>query len=445
MQNNIVLYSELPRTDFQESFVRMFPETVSDKGMVTRNITFVTTERCNLNCSYCVTGDTEIVLSNYTTKKIKDIKIGERVLAFDEFPGFISGIRRLKTAVVEQTFERKSEIIEIELSDKTVLQVTKNHPLLTIREHGTSYVDAGELSKGETIFRINNELYPLKRDIITDIRSVEGEFDVYNIGTTSRTYFANSIAVHNCYESHKTSRNMSIETARKGIDAIFDAEMMNGYIDHDVHKCAIIEFIGGEPFMNIDVIDFICEYFVYKATILNHPWKNFHMFSTTTNGVLNRTEKVQNWIKKYGRRASVSITIDGDKELHDACRVFHDGSGSHDIVLESVKDAIENFGLYQTKVTIAPENLTKINTAIPYLFDLGIHEIHANCVYENVWTDEHPPVFYKELVKLADYIIDNELYLENSCSLFDFNIGRPIDPEENKNWCGGDQNFGLLM
>src|SRR5574344_58648 len=239
-----------------------------------------------------------------------------------------------------------------------------------------------------------------------------------------------------CYQCDKKSNFMSIETAKKAIDALFDKEKMNGYIT-DYNKCAIIEFIGGEPLLNMDVVEFICEYFLYKAAELNHPWLKYHMFSFTSNGINFKTERVQKWLNRYKNRISIGITIDGDKTLHDSCRLFPDGKGSYDIVVESVKDGIANFGLNSSKVTFAPENISKINVAIPHLIELGLTDIHANCVYENVWRDEHAPIFFNELIKLADYFIDNDLYTYAFCSIFDESIGHPMEPSDNKNWCGG--------
>lgn len=246
-----------------------------------------------------------------------------------------------------------------------------------------------------------------------------------------------NLACTYCYECHKTPKMMTIDVAKRAIDALFDKEKMNGYITDD-HKCAIIEFIGGEPFLNMDVVEFVSEYFIYKAYEMGHPWYKYYMFSVTTNGTLYHTQRVQDWIAKYRSRVSVSITIDGDKALHDSCRLFHDGTGSYDVVVAAVKDAIQRFGLTDTKVTFAPENITKINTAIPHLFEIGLTGINANCVYENVWKDEHQPVFFRELIKLADYMIDTKRYETGFCSIFDETIGHPMDPDDNKNWCGGD-------
>src|SRR3712207_3170723 len=125
---------------------------------------------------------------------------------------------------------------------------------------------------------------------------------------------------------------MSKEVAKQAVDFIFDKEKINGYYDFEVSPAVIIEFIGGEPLLEIELMDYIVEYFKFKAFELNHPWAENYMISLTSNGILYNDEKVQEFLRKNPGKVSVGITIDGNKELHDSCRVFPDGSGSYDIV-----------------------------------------------------------------------------------------------------------------
>ena len=76
-----------------------------------------------------------------------------------------------------------------------------------------------------------------------------------------------------CYQGHKGHRIMSKEVARKGVDLLFDMYDKNDspFINHKT-KAIILDFIGGEPLMAIDVIDYICTYFVQKCIELDHPW-----------------------------------------------------------------------------------------------------------------------------------------------------------------------------
>lgn len=249
-----------------------------------------------------------------------------------------------------------------------------------------------------------------------------------------------NLACTYCYQCDKDfTKFMTKETAKEAIDMILDDSKMEGYINSKETPCVILEFIGGEPLLQIDLIDYVCDYFRYKAAILDHPWMKYHMFNITTNGVLFNSPKVQAFIKKNYGRLSFTITIDGDKDLHDACRIFPDGRGSYDVVSDAVSTAQTIFGSKTSKITLAPENIAYLSKAVKHLHSIGLTDLHANVVYENVWKpDRDAPIFYDQLMELADWIVDNKLYEASFLSLFDDTIGKPISPSENQNWCGGN-------
>jgi uncharacterized protein len=244
-----------------------------------------------------------------------------------------------------------------------------------------------------------------------------------------------------CYEQHKGSGGeMSLETAKKTIDMLFENDMNDSqYINSINANALILEFIGGEPLLEIDLIDDIVEYFKYKAVLLNHRWAINYMLSMTTNGVLYLTDKVQDFIERNYGRISITITIDGNKELHDSCRKFPDGSGSYDIVERSYRQYLkQDIGERKvTKLTISPDNIIYLNEAVIHLFNIGLNDVHANCVFEKGWTLDHAKVMYEQMKKLADYIINNGLEKDKTCSLFEEYIGKPMGEDDNENWCGG--------
>lgn len=212
--------------------------------------------------------------------------------------------------------------------------------------------------------------------------------DVYNFETETHTYIANGILVHNCYQGHKGHRIMSKEVARKGVDLLFDMYEKNDspFINKKT-KAIILDFIGGEPLMAVDVIDYICTYFVQKCLELDHPWLYTWRASMTSNGALYFEPAVQNFLKKFRGNVSFSITLDGPKEIHDACRVYHDGRGNFDDAYAAMKHFNSHY--YEelgTKVTIAPENLHNLNKIVDFFLAEGMNLIHANCVYEAKWT-----------------------------------------------------------
>lgn len=110
-------------------------------------------------------------------------------------------------------------------------------------------------------------------------------------------------------------------------------------------------------------------------------------------------------------------------------RVFPNGEGSYDIIMKSVDLWLEQFP-GETKVTFASDDLPLLFDSITYLWKIGIKDIAANVVYEDVWKEGDDIVFEDQLIKLSDYIIENDLYNIYSCTLFDDFIGMPYEKED---------------
>lgn len=250
-----------------------------------------------------------------------------------------------------------------------------------------------------------------------------------------------NLACTYCYENHKTKRYMSEEVAFEAIDMLFDEERIGHYFDLEGTEGYIIEFFGGEPFLNTELIEKIIERYLEVAYRKNKTIFSYSHFSTSTNGTLYQQEKVQKLIKKYHTRFSVGITIDGNKELHDSCRIFKNGEPSYDIVEKAVKDYIAfSDSSYNTKLTIAPENVSFLCDAFINLWtNVGIQMINANCVFEDVWAPHHATILYDQLIKVADYLLEEERYKRYYVSLFDETIGqKPDSIYYDQNFCGGN-------
>lgn len=241
-----------------------------------------------------------------------------------------------------------------------------------------------------------------------------------------------------CYQTNKSHHIMSFETARKLVDSVLDdAELTNGYINSHHSIGVILEFIGGEPLMAIGLIDQVTDYFISELVRRRHPWATRYMISICSNGVLYFESKVQEYLKKNLGHLSFSISIDGNKQLHDSCRVFPDGSGSYDMAMKGVKHFTEVLGGHMgSKMTIAPQNVCYVKDAVVSLVDNGYTHINLNCVYEDVWSAGDASELYRQLKVLADYIVDNDLEDKLFLSIFK-GTGAYKRTEEN-NWCGGD-------
>ena len=238
-----------------------------------------------------------------------------------------------------------------------------------------------------------------------------------------------------CYQINKGTRKMSIETAKKFIDYLLNADESNEYINPVISPFLIIEFIGGEPFLEIKLIDEIMDYFIDQAFKLQHPWATRYCISICSNGTLYFEPEVQRFFNKHRNHISFSVTIDGNKELHDSCRVFYDGSPSYDLAWAAAQDWISKGGYMGSKITICPENLPMLNDALRHFVSLGYEEINANCVYEEGWTIEDASELYNQMKNFADYMLDNKLNI--FCSLYEENFFHPKEENDLDNWCWG--------
>lgn len=242
-----------------------------------------------------------------------------------------------------------------------------------------------------------------------------------------------------CYQHNKTARVMPLETAKKCVDALFKADAENSeYINPDDANGLILDFIGGEPMLEIDLISDIVDYFLTRAIELDHRWATRYMISMSSNGTLYFDENVQRFMARHAGRVSVGITLDGDEALHDSCRRYPDGRGSYADAAAAFKDIIARHGQSGTKLTLAPANVDKLADAAIHMFtEFEISELNANCVFEEGWRVEHARILYDQLKRLADWLIDNDLEGAHRLSMFDCRKYRPMDHDDNQNWCGG--------
>lgn len=250
------------------------------------------------------------------------------------------------------------------------------------------------------------------------------------------------LACKYCYLVGKNDKErMSWDVAKAAVDYIL------GHEADFTEDSVIWDFIGGEPFLEIDLIDRICDYIKVEQYRRNHHWFYSYRFSFSTNGINYDCDKVQKFIGKNRNHLSIGITIDGTKEKHDLNRIWKgSGSekGSYDDVVRNIPLWLKQFPSGGTKVTISSADIPYIKDSVLHLYSLGIHEVNINCVFENVWRDGDDALFEDQLVQLADAIIDGEYYKDYTCSFFTETIGKPMSCDvDNQNWCGAGKMLSV--
>lgn len=276
-------------------------------------------------------------------------------------------------------------------------------------------------------------------DYLRDLYPEEGRAENFSREITFQVGEGCTLNCSYCYQKDKSAnRVMSFETGKKIVDLLYrmwDENKPGAFINKDT-KMIILDFIGGEPMMYVDVMDKIVTYFWQTAIKRRHPWAETFMISIATNGTLHFKPEVQKFIYKYRGHLSYGVSIDGPKEMHDACRVYYDGRGSFDDAYAAQEDYNKNFSASSgTKATIARANLPYLSTLIKYYVEQGYQQIHANYVYEEEWNNEDAALLYKQMEEISDYILSLDFPVE--ISLFDDRYFTPMEEEDNRNWCWG--------
>lgn len=133
----------------------------------------------------------------------------------------------------------------------------------------------------------------------------------------------------NCGTYQSTEGLMTIDTAKKAIDAFVE----------QYHVIDKILFFGGEPMLNVDVIEFICEYCTYKHE--KGELQTLPLFGMVSNGTIY-TERIASLIQKY--KITLTISLDGPAEVNDELRRYKTGATSTRVVINNIRNYKESTG-----------------------------------------------------------------------------------------------------
>lgn len=281
----------------------------------------------------------------------------------------------------------------------------------------------------------NNEI-----SLAKTIESWSGNKDSKNVKSiTLCVTEACNLACKYCYMTGKNNKKkMSFEIAKNAIDYILSNR------DEFNEDSVVWDFIGGEPFLEIDLIDKICDYIKMQMFTLNHPWFDSYRFSFSSNGLLYATDKVQQFISKNKAHLSVGISVDGNKVKHDLQRIYPNGKGSYDDVMENVTLWQEQFKNSYTKATFSHDDLPHLKNSVVSLWNKGIKKVAANVVFENVWQEGDDEILEQQLDELGEYILENKLWEDYYVRFFEPSIGNPLDEVSLKhNYCGAGKMLAI--
>lgn len=203
-----------------------------------------------------------------------------------------------------------------------------------------------------------------------------------------------------CYEPKTAHHKMSIDTAKKCI--LQAIESMDDSLDG-----IIVQFMGGEPLMQFDLIKEVTEWL--WSTDLGTRIENVQ---APTNGTL-LTDEMKEWLLQNRDKFRLSISFDGDRLMQNMNR-----SGSFPKVdLDFFAMTYPNVPV---KMTVSPATVSHFYEGYKFLHDQGFRVVESSlAVGKDVgWKSEHLSVLRNELEKFIEYFANNP----NIVRAGDFNI-----------------------
>lgn len=201
-----------------------------------------------------------------------------------------------------------------------------------------------------------------------------------------------------CYLGEKNGTKMSYETACKAIDRAF--------LYTKIHKDQTlwIDFIGGEPLLDFDMICKLVEYIYQK----NAEVKYKLLFSLTTNATIF-TEEILAFLLE--NEFAIKVSIDGDREVNDINRVDCSGDSVYDKILANLvylKEFEQKSGRFvQVTNVITGNNYDKYYESLVYLTkELGFKIIDTAIDVSYAWSPEEMTILMNGIRKSFDYFIE---------------------------------------
>ncbi|KXZ39426.1 uncharacterized protein SAMN05661008_00388 [Alkalithermobacter thermoalcaliphilus JW-YL-7 = DSM 7308] len=251
------------------------------------------------------------------------------------------------------------------------------------------------------------------KEAYTEIQNLENEGLLYskddyqyNPSFTNREHVVKALCLHVAHDCNLKCKYCFASQGNFNGDAkLMDIEIGKKALEFLVQnsgnrKNLEVDFFGGEPLMNWEVVKELVD---YGNKIASEKGKRFR-FTITTNGVLLDDEKID-YINKYMH--NVVLSLDGRKEINDKMRPTLNDKGSYDLIVPKFQKLVDGRKdkYYYVRGTFTRENID-FSRDVLHFADLGFE---LNSVEPVVDSEDNPyalreedlPKVFQEYEKLA--------------------------------------------
>ncbi|WFR56179.1 thioether cross-link-forming SCIFF peptide maturase [Anaerocolumna sp. AGMB13025] len=287
-----------------------------------------------------------------------------------------------------------------------ILKKYRNQEYAELFEGADSREEAVETAVTEAV----NDIEELIQD---GALFTEDIYESYITDFKSRQTVVKALCLHIAHDCNLACRYCFAEEGEyQGRRALMSYEVGKQALDFLIQnsgnrKNLEVDFFGGEPLMNFDVVKKLVAYGREQEQLHNKKFR----FTLTTNGILLNDD-----IMEFANQemSNVVLSIDGRREVNDLMRPSRNGKGSYDLIVPKFKKLADsrNQNNYYVRGTFTHNNLD-FSEDVKHLAELGFKQISVEPVVakaEEAYaiTEEDLPVIFEEYDKLAAYMIEKK-------------------------------------
>lgn len=317
---------------------------------------------------------------------IHQYKLNGHNIVIDTYSGSVHAVDDVAYDVISM-FETADK-------DEIIKKISEKHQNITDGDILKCIDDVAELKASGQLF--SEDIYADKADVLknknSDIKAL-----CLHVAHTCNLNCSYCFAAQGKYQGERAL--MSFEVGKRALDFLIE--------NSGNRKNLEVDFFGGEPLMNFDVVKRLVE---YARSIEKKHNKNFR-FTLTTNGVLIDDDVIDFCNREMN---NVVLSLDGRKEVHDRLRKDYKGNGSYDLIVPKFQEFVEKRGdkSYYIRGTYTHKN-TDFTNDIFHMADLGFKELSMEPVVcapgeEYALTEDDLPVLFEQYEILAKEMLKRD-------------------------------------
>ena len=317
---------------------------------------------------------------------IHQYKLNGHNIVIDTYSGSVHAVDDVAYDVISM-FETADK-------DEIIKKISEKHQNITDGDILKCIDDLSALKAGGQLF--SEDIYADKADVLKNKNSGIKALCLH-VAHTCNLNCSYCFAAKGKYQGERAL--MSFEVGKRALDFLIE--------NSGNRKNLEVDFFGGEPLMNFDVVKKLVE---YARSIEKEHSKNFR-FTLTTNGVLIDDDVIDFCNREMN---NVVLSLDGRKEVHDRLRKDYKGNGSYDLIVPKFQKFVEKRGdkSYYIRGTYTHKN-TDFTNDIFHMADLGFKELSMEPVVcapgeEYALTEDDLPVLFKQYEILAKEMLKRD-------------------------------------